>query len=272
MKHNKKRNTAFIYETLIREFTRAIVEKNSSRKSSIINLLREHFVKGTPLADELELYSALLNTKNIQRPVAERILQETKGAYQNLNESIIFDAQSQLIKAINKDLGQDTWKAFVPNFKSLASVSTIFSSKGTVKKRVLFEQAIVDRMSAPHAGDAADAMRPIDNLTYNSFIKKFNVKYGVLLQEQKDLLNQYIASFADDGFELRVYLNEELRRLKESLASIERSTLAPLITTKMDNVEEYLEGFRRRDFNEADLSKVLKTQQLVQEFASHDQN
>jgi len=272
MKHNKKRNTAFIYETLTRELTRAIVEKKAHRKNKIVVLLKEHFIRGSALADELELYNALLNTTNIQRPVAERLLHETKGAYQTLDENIIFNAQSELIKAINKDLGQDTWKSFVPNFKSLASVSTIFSSKGSLKKRVLFEQAIIDRMSTPHAGDTPGTLKPLDNLTYNSFIKKFNVKYGTLLQEQKDLLNQYIASFADDGFELRVYLNEELYRLKGALTSIDRGSVAPLINKKMESVEEYLESFRRREFDETDLSKILKTQQLVQEFASHDHN
>ena len=133
MKHNKKRNTAFIYETLTRELTRAIVEKNTHRKNKIVALLKEHFIRGSALADELELYNALLNTTNIQRPVAERLLHETKGAYQVLDENTIFNAQSELIKAINKDLGQNTWKSFVPNFKSLASVSTIFSSKGSLK-------------------------------------------------------------------------------------------------------------------------------------------
>jgi hypothetical protein len=127
-------------------------------------------------------------------------------------------------------------------------------------------------MSTPHSGDTTAALKPLDNLTYNSFIKKFNVKYGTLLQEQKDLLNQYIASFADDGFELRVYLNEELYRLKGALTSIDRGSVAPLISKKMESVEEYLESFRRRDFDETDLSKILKTQQLVQEFASHDHN
>ena len=34
MKHNKKRNIAFIYEALSRELTRAIVEKNFTRRAS----------------------------------------------------------------------------------------------------------------------------------------------------------------------------------------------------------------------------------------------
>ena len=33
MKHNKKRNTAFLYEVIIRELTKAIVEGDKNKKS-----------------------------------------------------------------------------------------------------------------------------------------------------------------------------------------------------------------------------------------------
>ena len=36
MKHNKKRNTAFIYETLSRELTKAIVDKNDNKKKVVL--------------------------------------------------------------------------------------------------------------------------------------------------------------------------------------------------------------------------------------------
>jgi len=39
MKHNKKRNTAFIYETLTRELTKAIVDKNSDRKETVLAII-----------------------------------------------------------------------------------------------------------------------------------------------------------------------------------------------------------------------------------------
>ena len=35
MKHNKKRNTAFIYETLTRELTKSIIEKDTDKKNNI---------------------------------------------------------------------------------------------------------------------------------------------------------------------------------------------------------------------------------------------
>ena len=86
-----------------------------------------------------------------------------------------------------------------------------------------------------------------------------------LIKEQKDLLNQYITSFADDGFELRVYLNEELGRLKSLVKATSENTSAPLISQKLNEVSEYLEEFRKRDFTDGDLNKILKTQELVQE-------
>ena len=269
MKHNKKRNTAFIYETLTRELTKAIVDKNMERKEKIVNILKEFFSARTVLATELELYNVLLETRNIQQKVAERLLQETKKAYEKLDENAIFDEQSRLIAVINKGLGQGVWGNFIPNFKSLASVSSIFNPKTAVKKKVLFEQLVVDTMSKKVDPTRAPDLKPIDNLAYNSFIKKFNDKYGNLLSEQKEFLNHYITSFADDGFELRLYMNEEISRLKSVLASTMEADEG-LISQKAGQVQEYLEEFRHRDFTDQDLNKVLKTQELVKELSSHD--
>ena len=56
MKHNKKRNTAFIYETLTRELTKAIVDKNAERKSTVLSIIKEGFSGESVLISELELY------------------------------------------------------------------------------------------------------------------------------------------------------------------------------------------------------------------------
>jgi uncharacterized protein YicC (UPF0701 family) len=137
-----------------------------------------------------------------------------------------------------------------------------------VKTKVLFEQQIIEKMTA--TDELNEDLKTIDNITYHSFIKKFNSKYTDLLQEQKDLLNRYITSFADEGFELRVYLNEELTRLKSLVADAKKSTEETLIVQKLNNVNEYLEEFRKRDFTDRDLNKILKTQELVKELSAHD--
>ena len=64
MKHNKKRNTAFIYEALVKEFTKSVIGKDAQRKATIVAIVKEHFVKASPLAEELTLYNVLLETQN----------------------------------------------------------------------------------------------------------------------------------------------------------------------------------------------------------------
>jgi hypothetical protein len=270
MKHNKKRNTAFIYEALVREFTKTLVGKDSIRRAEVVYIMKEHFAKGSGLASELSLYNILLETKNIKDTLAERLLQETKNAHVALDEKRIFDAQSSIIAAINKNLGPGVWSNFVPNFKTLASINSVFNPKASVKQRVLFEQSLVDRMSQHDSASPQD-LKSIDNLTYHSFIKKFNQRYNILLQEQKDFLNKYITSFADEGFELRVYLNEEITRLKSLISTtVDDDNADTLIREKSTEVVKYLDSFRKREFGAPDLTKILKTQELVRELTAHD--
>ena len=55
MKHNKKRNTAFIYETLTRELTKAIVDKDSDRKETVLAIIKEGFGGDSTLARTFSL-------------------------------------------------------------------------------------------------------------------------------------------------------------------------------------------------------------------------
>jgi|TARA_A100000172_G_scaffold74299_1_gene56297 hypothetical protein len=272
MKHNKKRNIAFIYEALSRELTRAIVDKNSKNKKTIMLIMKEHFGKNSILLEELRLYRALLETKRIKREIAERLLAETKQVHSRLNTKELFDAQSDIIASINKEVGPQVWSNFIPNFKSIASISAIFNSKTPVKKKVLFEQSVIDGMSQSDEDPHLD-MRPVDNIVYGTFIDKFNKKYSNLREEQKELLNHYITSFADEGCQLKVYLNEELGRLKDSLkGNINIEEEDAFLAERVEEVQNYLESFRRREFTDADLSKLLKTQELVQEISTDDKN
>ena len=90
MKHNKKRNTAFIYETLSRELTKAILDKDAGKKSQTVSIFKKYFSEGTILSKELQIYRSILGTTNIQKNVAERILQESKLAHRSLNKKEIF--------------------------------------------------------------------------------------------------------------------------------------------------------------------------------------
>jgi len=270
MRHNKKRNTAFIYEILVKELTRVIIDKADSRKLTIVNILKEHFGTKGELAKELSLYRVLLETQDVEPNIAERLIQETKHAHNRLNTEAIFDAQSKIIAAINKQLGKQVWSNFVPNFKSMASVNSVFNHKVPLKNKVLCEQSVVDKMVSTQEQNKNNNLKNLDSITYRTFVDKFNNKYEPLLKEQKELLNCFITSFVDDGFELKTYLNEELYRLKTELESKRTTIKEDLISEKLSGVLGYLEEFRKREFTDEDLNKLLKTQEAAWELSAND--
>ena len=63
--HNKKRNTAFIYEILINEITKSSMNSDTDRKNLIVSILREHFSKNMLLKKELEIYNSFKNLDNL---------------------------------------------------------------------------------------------------------------------------------------------------------------------------------------------------------------
>ena len=56
LKHNKKRNTAFVYEALVRELTESVVKNNRNKQNRIVSIIKDHFKQDSVLKEELELY------------------------------------------------------------------------------------------------------------------------------------------------------------------------------------------------------------------------
>ena len=62
-------------------------------------------------------------------------------------------------------------------------------------------------------------LQPVDSLTFLLSPKSSTKNTEALcLEEQKNLLNNYISSFSQDDLEAKIYFNRELGRLKQSLS------------------------------------------------------
>ncbi len=90
IKHNKKRNTIFLYEALVRELTRATVEKDQDRRETILSIVKEHFSNNTTMGREVRIYKNILETKDTKTTIAEKILSESKIEYSVLDKRQIF--------------------------------------------------------------------------------------------------------------------------------------------------------------------------------------
>ena len=213
LKHNKKRNTAFLYEALIKEYTKAILHKQDAKKQKIISILKEFFSTGTTLRKDLENYKTLLETKIIDYDVSSRLIREVKKDYHSLDRKVVFNLQTKLIKTINESVSNKVFANFISNYKDLATIGQFFANEGSAKQRIILEDRVV-KLMRPNKEQKKDFLH-VDNLTYNTFVKKFNESYEHTLRpEQKSLLTCYITSFADNGLGLKVFMNEEVGRLK----------------------------------------------------------
>jgi len=260
LKHNKKRNTAVLYEALVRELTKAAVEKNENVKKHLVSIIKEFFSTGKPLARELDLYRSLYETKGVEKEYATAIIGESKRVYSALNQHDIFNEQSRLISQVNKTVGKSVFQTFMPNYKNLATISQIFDLDIPLKTRILLEQNLVEFLTSQD--QESKNLQPIDNIVFKTFIKKFNEKYnGTLLEEQKALLTNYI--LAQDGVdtEFKIYLNEEIGRIKSIVLNsqeIKTSDNAPIVI-------EMIESFRTRQIDGKYLEDVLYLQVLAKE-------
>ena len=176
MKHNKRRNTAFIFEALVRELTRVSMSNEQDKRRKVVGLIKEFFAKNTILRKELDLYKSLYETQGVKKEQAEKILAEVKRVYSDLNHQHVFDTQSQLVNRINKDLSTNVFSHFVPNYKAIASISQIFNDKIPIKNKVLLESQIVKHMSYKRVEQKQKEMK-LGNAELKIFAKKFNNEY-----------------------------------------------------------------------------------------------
>lgn len=273
-KHNKKRNTAFLYEALVREMTKAVVSQDKKRKNNIIDILKESFSSNKILGQELRLYQTILESTDLDSITAEKLLYKIREAYATLDMQEIYDAQSSVINRINKEIGSAVYNNFVPNYKSIATVSQLFgadSSAAGIKKGVILEQNVLETLTSDATKEPETEMKPIDNIVFKTFTSKFNEAYGEgLLSEQKELLNRYILSFSSDT-DMKIYLNEELGRLHVALQkalNTDEVKSDGTMTESTNSVISMIEEFRNTPVDKNLVEKVLKIQNLVHEISA----
>lgn len=275
-KHNKKRNTAFLYEVIVREITNCVLEKKEQEKKFLVDICKAFFSKNSILKKELDLYRALNESCELDSSTAEKMLREAKYQYDMLDKEKVFNQQTKLINILNKHSNGKIFSTFVPEYKNLATLSQIFNNTVPLKEKVLLESSVVSKMTSSPEEVEKEKLQSIDALTYKVFVKNFNEQYKEeLLAEQKDLITKYVMSFADGGIEFKLYLNEEIERLKESLkSSLKTKQISEnsFLKEKTDLVLQKVEKYKEKSIDASMIKEVLKIQTLIKEMNSEEEN
>jgi hypothetical protein len=268
-KHNKKRNTAFLYEVLIQDITKSVMSGDHKRKELAVNICKKYFGKNSVLYKERELYVALSEAHELAPSLIEKLLSEVKKAYAFLDKKEIFNTQTRMIAQVNRQLSPSVFGNFVSSYKTLATISQILNQEASIKKRLVLENNFLEASKKSTQASLSE-LEPTDSLVYKTFIKNYNIKYEKhLLPEQREVVTRYATSFSDNGVALKSYLNEELGRLKDALresldAKIIKEDKNMLAKTK--EVLAMLESYKEeREFNEDVVAQILEIQSLVKE-------
>ena len=274
-KHNKKRNTAFIYEALVREVVKQSIAKNKEKRNLAISLIKEFFNKNTLLYKDLQLYKSILETKQAKEKIAFKILVEAKNVKRNINKKVLFTEQSKIIKKINKELSPDVFMNYVPTYKYLASIGMFFGDNLNPKQKVLLEEKILERMTLKENANVIQERKTVDNLVVKSFVKRFNKTYNTtLLKEQKELINYFINSAdPEKKTEFQIYVDREIDRLKSALMETQASDEVlkdQNIKVKFGQVLNFLKTTNQQKLNESFILKIAQIQELVKEIQTND--
>lgn len=273
--YNKKRNVLFLYEVLVRKLTNAILNDEEEVKNKVLSILKECFKNSTLLSKELGCYKSLLLKETVDLRVAEKIIVESRKDYDLLDKEKLFVEQNNLIKKINKILGKSIYSVFVPNYRTLAAIYQIFNNKVlSTKNKVLLEEKLITGMIQKEGEeDKKSSFQVMNNLVIKKFLENFNSHYSKnLLDEQKKLLGNHIVYSLSD-VEFKIYLNEEIGRLKnvlsESLLMEEIKNDSEMIL-KTNKVLNMLENYSKKELNVEMVGKLLKVQQLAREVQVDD--
>ena len=268
LKHNKKRNTAFVYEILISELSKASMYDLQEKKEDVLKILKGNFFKGSILREELDIYKSFEGLSGLEERTIERIIFEARNTAANLNHDGIREAQTKIIDLINKKLGMSVWNNFVNEYKKIATINQVVFSKTSPKKQVFVENKLVSLLTTPKEAEKKPFPN-INKLALKTFLERFNEQYsGTLAENQKSLLNKYVTSYKDEGLELKLFLYEEIDRLRETLQEqIENNNEN---SPKLKMVLEKINSYNSKKLDKKLITEVLKIQSLVGEFNNGD--
>jgi hypothetical protein len=226
LKHSKYKNTGILFEMLVRKLTS---ETLTSDKSITIDIIKKYFGKNTELSKELQLYNALLKENFKSEAQALDYIRTVKSTHDKLNQTVLKRQRYNLVKEISDRFNfDDISKIHINNYKTLASIYMIFEYQETDNpkqllecKNVILENALITSkvksvQKDPVIENFESQPKEVRLMAYKLLVDKFNEKYSVLDESQKQLLNKYITN-VNDTKALKEYVEVIIPRIKKDL-------------------------------------------------------
>jgi hypothetical protein len=275
LKHSKYKNTGILFEILVRKLTS---ETLSSNKTITVDIIKKYFGRNTELSKELQLYNALSKEQQFKSDAhGLDYMRMIKESYKKLNHSVLKRQKYNLVKEISeKFVFNDIAKMHIPNYKTMASIYMLFEYEETDNPKQLMEcktailqTGLIAGKHAPKKDELIEAYqsqpKDIRLLAYKLLVDKFNEKYSVLDESQKQLLNKYITN-VNDTTTLKRYVEQVIPHIKTQLLQQSKLVSDKATKIKVQKLSEMLCTVENmKTIKESHILSLLRYYDLIKE-------
>ena len=264
IKHNKIKNTEFLFECLSRQVTSDIL--NDVKDSPALKIIKEHFKKGSVLNQELELYKALSSKSITETNKIDYLVDSVGKLRKKISNRSLRTAKYNVVKAIkeNYDVNQ-IFKTRIKDYKTVASIYKFFESL-SIDVQPLEETNIrfnmIENLTIlPTQGKKKSKFENFSKqdsdirlLAYKMLVDKFNSKYSKLTESQRNLLKQYINNISNTN-SFKEYIISEVSEIQKELKSYLPKIDDNVVKIKLKEAIKISDNYRK--------GQVVKDSQVV---------
>ena len=279
IRHNKYKNTGVLFELCVRQITSDLL---NNKDSKAVKILKKYFTN-TELGNEYSLYSAFVTSPKLNESKSEMLISTVLEQQKKLDQEKLSKLKYNLIKEIknNYDL-EDFFKAKISNYKTYASIYTLFESQSSkdvkdtgfivTNKLTLLEFLTKEQTNKSFQDEMiADLMKEdkeVRLIAYKKMVEKFNSKYSEFSDRQKNVLKEYIYNTTDTK-KLKNFLNTQLKEIKSELTEEQKKVKDKVMKIKLNEVTKLIKTIKENEsIKDEIITGILQYIELIEELKS----
>ena len=278
VKHSKFKNTAILFELLVKQITQEVL--SNSTKNISEKIIKEFFSSNKELAKELKLYNQIVKEKYSSIDDAKLFLEEVSKERAKLDENKLNKEKYNLIKTIKESYDLDKFlSSNLQNYKLLASVYKVFEAKTMGRKveirdfiesnNTILEHITHKKVSLKQADTLYESFKQQSEdlrlLTYKLLIENFNKKYSNLDDSQKGLLREFINNVTNTST-FPKFIEEETKKVLANLVKESKGITDKVTKIKISEmIKLYKSDKFLKENQEKQVSVLMLTYELLKE-------
>jgi hypothetical protein len=278
VKHSKFKNTAILFELLVKQITQEVLSNSTKNVSE--KIIKEFFSSNKELAKELKLYNQIVKEKYSSIDDAKLFLEEVSKERIKLDENKLNKEKYNLIKTIKESYDLNKFlSSNLQNYKLLASVYKVFEAKTMGRKveirdfiesnNTILEHITHKKISAKQVDTLYESFKQQSEdlrlLTYKLLIENFNKKYSNLDDSQKGLLREFINNVTNTST-FPKFIEEETKKVLANLVKESKGINDKVTKIKISEmIKLYKSDKFLKENQEKQVSVLMLTYELLKE-------